>query len=126
MDTFLIGQVAFWWAQYSIKPAVIVDKLIEIAVDILVPPRQTNQNSGSAHGWFMSRWNSLDRAAEKTQRELEIRNDLRRWDRDNPEMRHEIIVRTIVSGMVSVIATNVYISFCRRIRGNDSRGGRYH
>jgi CRISPR/Cas system-associated exonuclease Cas4 (RecB family) len=66
----------------------------------------------------MSRWHAVDRIAEKTQREMEIRNDLRQWDRDNPEMRHELIVRTIVSGMISVIATNVYLSFCRRIRAS--------
>ena len=34
---------------HSIKPSVIVNKIIEIAVDILVPPRQSSP--GGAHGW---------------------------------------------------------------------------
>ena len=66
----------------------------------------------------MSRFNSIDRAAEKMQQEGKIRNDLARWDRNNPELRHEMIVGTLVSGIISIVATNVYLSFCRRVRSH--------
>lgn len=69
----------------------------------------------------MSRWSSLERGSEKVQREMEYRNDLRRWDRDNPHMTHETIVRTLASGLISIFATNLYLAFCRRIRATSSR-----
>lgn len=55
MDTFVIGQVAFWWAQYKIKPAKVVDYLINVVVDVLVPPSGSSSGGnsvvGGAHNW---------------------------------------------------------------------------
>ena len=71
---------------------------------------------------IMSRWQSMERTTEKTRRELEIRDHLRRWDNENPELRHEMIVKTLASGLFSLFVTNLYLSFCRRIRGYNNRG----
>ena len=81
-------------------------------LSILSIPSETNQKQR-----LMSRFHSIDRAAEKLNQEGKIRNDLARWDRENPELRHEMIISTLVSGLISIAATNVYLSFCRRIRG---------
>ena len=156
MDTFLISQLSFWWAKYTvrrravliylvgykngtfegmnewvgglvhpcnigltllllifllqIKPSKVVDKIIEVAVEILVPPRESNEKG--YHNWYdcnfsfhwlfflrippastvsishtfkkklirlMSRFHSIDRAAEKFDKEGKLRNDLARW-----------------------------------------------
>lgn len=69
---------------------------------------------------LMSRVHSIDRAAEKLNKEGKLRNDLARWDRENPELRHEMIVGTLVSGIISIAATNIYLSFCRRVRSHSN------
>ena len=68
---------------------------------------------------FMNRFHSLDRVAAKLDKEGQIRNDLARWDRNNPELKHEMIVGTLTSGIISIVVTNLYLSFCRRIRASN-------
>jgi len=121
----------------QVKPAKIVDKIIDIAVDLVVPskPDSGSQNSGNNNNQsnpigylsnlISSSVNTLDRSLEKQDRALRIRNNLRKWDRDNPELRHEMIVRTLVSGIFSILVTNIYLSFCRRIRSSSSSNRRY-
>jgi len=67
----------------------------------------------------MNRFHSLDRVAAKLDKEGQIRNDLARWDRNNPELKHEMIVGTLTSGIISIVVTNLYLSFCRRIRASN-------
>ena len=46
MDAFVISQVSYWWTRYKINPKQLVDKAIEIAVDILVPPKEDVEQKG--------------------------------------------------------------------------------
>ena len=61
---------------------------------------------------------SLEQSTERTSREIEIRGDLRNWDRDHPEIHHELIVRYLAGAAVSVVATSLYGSLTRRSRSN--------
>lgn len=65
---------------------------------------------------IIKKWNSIERTADKLDRENEIRRELRRWDREHPEAPVEMIVRTVVPGLISVVATQVYLAFCKRVR----------
>ena len=51
---------------------------------------------------------TLEQTAERTQREIDIRSDLRRWDNDFPELHHELIVRWLAGAIVSVAVTSLY------------------
>eukprot|EP00934_Nitzschia_sp_Nitz4_P003720 Nitzschia sp. Nitz4//scaffold30_size153850//65137//65568//NITZ4_002775-RA/size153850-exonerate_est2genome-gene-0.20-mRNA-2//-1//CDS//3329547253//3710//frame0 len=60
------------------------------------------------HVRMMKGFRTLERGAERTQREMDIRSDLRRWDNDFPELHHELLVRWIAGAVVSVAVTSVY------------------
>ena len=55
------------------NPAEIVDKAIELFLDIVTPGRGAGEKS-----WFMRGLRTLEQTAERTSRELDIRADLRR------------------------------------------------
>ena len=51
---------------------------------------------------------ALERSSERTAREMDIRADLRRWDQQNPEIHHELIVRWLCGAAASIIITSIY------------------
>jgi hypothetical protein len=56
----------------------------------------------------MRGWRSLERGAERTSREMDMRADLRRWDNEFPEIHHELIVRWLSGAVVSMAVTSLY------------------
>jgi hypothetical protein len=53
---------------------------------------------------------SLEQGGERYSREIEIRTELRRWDREYPQIHHELIVRWLAGAVVSMVATSLYNS----------------
>ena len=56
---------------------------------------------------------TLEQSGERATREMDIRRDLRRWDQENPELHHEMIVRYACGALVSIAATSFYNSLRR-------------
>ncbi|KAL7441331.1 hypothetical protein ACHAXH_005789 [Discostella pseudostelligera] len=96
---WMCGQIAFIYAFNKIKPAVIVDKIIEAAVDVLVPGRGAGEGN-----WFWRNIRSLERDSDKISKELDIRADLRNWDREFPYFHHELIIRYFAGFLASAVA----------------------
>ena len=96
----------FCLGRKQIKPAILVDKLIEIAVDVIVPGRGIGESN-----WFMKNWRNLEQSTEKKSREMDMRADLRRWDQQFPELHHELIVRYLAGIVASAIVTTIYDTF---------------
>mmetsp|Transcript_25107 Transcript_25107/g.36886 ORF Transcript_25107/g.36886 Transcript_25107/m.36886 type:complete len:116 (+) Transcript_25107:177-524(+) len=105
MDTFLLGNLAFAYAFQQVRPAVVMDKLIELAVDILTPGKGTGQSN-----WWMKGLRNLEQRANRTSRELDIRSNLRRWDEEFPYLHHEVIVRYAAGFLASSFVLAVYDS----------------
>eukprot|EP00985_Skeletonema_marinoi_P031120 scaffold36298_cov146-Skeletonema_marinoi.AAC.1 len=57
---WICGQCAFIYAFNKIKPAVIVDKLIEAVVDVLVPGKGAGESN-----WFWRNLRSLERDSDR-------------------------------------------------------------
>ena len=51
---------------------------------------------------------SFERDSDKISKELDIRNELRNWDREFPYFHHELIVRYAVGFMASSLAVFVF------------------
>eukprot|EP00541_Cyclophora_tenuis_P018537 CAMPEP_0116573602 /NCGR_PEP_ID=MMETSP0397-20121206/18883_1 /TAXON_ID=216820 /ORGANISM="Cyclophora tenuis, Strain ECT3854" /LENGTH=122 /DNA_ID=CAMNT_0004102181 /DNA_START=43 /DNA_END=411 /DNA_ORIENTATION=- len=102
MEGWIAGQVAFLYTFYKVRPAVIVDKCIEIIIDVIVPGRGV----GESH-WIMRGWRSLEQSAERKARELEIRADLRNWDEQYPQFHHELIVRYLTGFVASAVVSSL-------------------
>jgi len=96
---WLSGQIAFIYAFNKIQPAVIVDKIIEAAVDILVPGRGAGESN-----WFWRNVRSIERDSDRISKELDIRGELRNWDREFPYFHHELIVRYFAGFVASAVA----------------------
>lgn len=94
---------------YEIQPAVIVDKVIDFWMDLVTPGRGAGQRD-----WWQRMGRQLEQTVNRTQREMEIRRDLRQWDNEHPQIHHELIVRWVCGAVVSVAATNLYNSLVRR------------
>lgn len=105
MDSWVVSQVSFWYTVRKIKPSQIVDKAIEIFLDLVVPGRGAGESN-----WWMSGFRTIEQGAERTQREMDIRADLRRWDNDFPELHHELLVRWVAGAVVSMVVTSLYNS----------------
>ena len=45
MDSWVVGQISFWYTVYEVKPAVIVDKLVQFWVDLSTPGRGAGESS---------------------------------------------------------------------------------
>jgi hypothetical protein len=41
MDSWVVGQIAFWYTVYEISPTTVVDKLITFWLDLTIPGRGT-------------------------------------------------------------------------------------
>mmetsp|Transcript_1895 Transcript_1895/g.2725 ORF Transcript_1895/g.2725 Transcript_1895/m.2725 type:complete len:116 (+) Transcript_1895:39-386(+) len=103
LDESIISFATFAWAFNKIKPAQVVDKLIEILVKVVTPGRGTGESS-----WWMKGIRSIGQSAEKAQREMEIRANLRQWDEEFPFMHHEMIVRYAAGFLASSVAVMIY------------------
>jgi hypothetical protein len=95
----------------KVNPTKVVDKLIDIAVTVIVPGRGAGENS-----WLMKNWRSIESSAEKASREMDIRSDLRRWDQQHPELHHELIVRYLAGVTASALVTAIFDLFRPRYR----------
>jgi hypothetical protein len=51
MDSWVVGQISFWFTVRKVKPTQIVDKAIEIFLDIMVPGRGAGQST-----WYVVQW----------------------------------------------------------------------
>ena len=114
----------------QIKPAVIVDKLIEAVVDVLVPGKGAGESN-----WFWRNLRSLERDSDRSKcfstwsfsqnktfmlnfasfslrssvsKELDIRQELRNWDREFPFFHHELIVRYAAGFLASAVAVSAF------------------
>jgi hypothetical protein len=65
----------------------------------------------------MKGWRSLEQSAERKQREIDIRRDLRKWDEEYPELHHELIVRYLAGAAASFLVTTIY----NAIRGHNNK-----
>ena len=45
MDSWVVGQISFWYTVRQVKPAVIVDKVIELFLDLVVPGRGAGETN---------------------------------------------------------------------------------
>ena len=88
MDSWIVGQISFWYTVNKVKPAQIVDYCINLFLDLTIPGRGAGENH-----WLMKGYRQVQQTAERTNREMDIRNQLRNWDNDFPEIHHELIVR---------------------------------
>jgi len=68
-------------------------------VDILVPGRGAGESN-----WFWRNVRSLERDGDRISKELDIRADLRNWDREFPYFHHEMIVRYVAGFLASSVA----------------------
>lgn len=100
-----MGQVTFWYTVNKVKPAVIVDKCIEFVLDLMIPGRGAGESN-----WMMRGYRSLEQGAERAQREVDIRTELRQWDNEFPQIHHELIVRWICGAIASAVITSIYNS----------------
>ena len=57
---------------------------------------------------------------ERSQREMDIRSQLRNWDEEFPFMNHELIVRWIAGAVASFVTMSIY----QAIRGPDRHRSR--
>lgn len=78
----------------------------------MVPGRGTGENT-----WWKQQWRNLEQTAEKQQKELDIRNELRKWDEEIPWFHTELIVRCAAG----VLARGLVLSMYQMIRGYDRR-----
>jgi hypothetical protein len=99
-----------------VKPALIVDKIIAFWVDLCTPGRGAGERT-----WWMHGIRSIEQQTERTSREIDIRSSLRQWDRDYPQIHHELIVRYICGAVISVGCT----SFYNAIRRANHHGSSY-
>jgi len=100
---WICGQCAFIYAFNKIKPAVIVDKLIEALVDVIVPGKGAGESN-----WFWRNLRSLERDSDRISKELDIRQELRNWDREFPFFHHELIVRYAAGFLASAVAVAAF------------------
>lgn len=87
----------------QVKPAAIVDKLVEIAIDFLLPGKGAGESN-----WWNRGWRMIEQQADRTSKELDIRSDLRRWDDEFPFFHHELVVRYISGFLASTVVMTIY------------------
>mmetsp|Transcript_6660 Transcript_6660/g.14567 ORF Transcript_6660/g.14567 Transcript_6660/m.14567 type:complete len:115 (-) Transcript_6660:208-552(-) len=100
---WLLGNLAFAYSFHKTQPAIIVDELVRIWLDIVTPGRGAGESN-----WFFKGIRSIEQQAERTSRELDIRSDLRRWDEEFPWIHHELIIRYVVGGLASTTVMFLY------------------
>jgi hypothetical protein len=113
MDNWIVGQVSFWYTVNKIKPAQIVDYCINLFLNLTIPGRGAGENH-----WLMRGVRTVQQSAERTNREMDIRLQLRQWDHDFPEIHHELIVRWLFGAVVSLGITAIYQGLKPQARQN--------
>lgn len=98
-----------WLLLTQAKPTIIIDKIIQFWVDLVTPGGGFGQDN-----FFQRTFRSLEQSSQRTSVELDIRQSLRDWDRQYPQIHHELIVRYLCGALVSVAATSLYNSFTRK------------
>jgi hypothetical protein len=93
---------------FQVKPAAIVDKLIDFWLTLVIPGRGAGERT-----WWMQGLRSLEQQSERTAREIDVRAELRRWDREYPQIHHELIVRWVCGAAVSLLCTTLYNGIVR-------------
>jgi hypothetical protein len=48
MDSWVVGQIAFWYTVYEVNPTTIVDQVIQFWVNLVVPGR-----GAGATNWYV-------------------------------------------------------------------------
>mmetsp|Transcript_12935 Transcript_12935/g.26838 ORF Transcript_12935/g.26838 Transcript_12935/m.26838 type:complete len:130 (-) Transcript_12935:192-581(-) len=125
MDSWVVGQLAFWYTVREVKPAEIVDRVIDFWLDLVTPGRGAGESQ-----WWQRAMRTLEQSSERAGRELDIRTELRQWDNEHPEIHHELIVRYLCGAALSIVATALYNSIfhSRPAHSGGSRradGGQY-
>jgi hypothetical protein len=92
-----------------VKPSVIIDKIIQFWVDLVTPGGGLGQ-----HNFFQRAIRTLEQSSQRTSTEIEIRQNLRDWDRNYPQIHHELIIRYICGAVVSVALTSLYNNLTRK------------
>lgn len=102
------------------KPAFIVDKIIAFWVDLCTPGRGAGESS-----WWMQGIRTVSQSTERASREMDIRNTLRQWDSEHPQIHHELIVRYLCGAVLSVCCTSFYNAIRRSLNSEDSHSRYY-
>mmetsp|Transcript_15273 Transcript_15273/g.42314 ORF Transcript_15273/g.42314 Transcript_15273/m.42314 type:complete len:153 (+) Transcript_15273:307-765(+) len=116
MDSWIVGQISFWYTVREVNPAEIVDQIINFWLDMVTPGRGAGESQ-----WWQRAVRTLEQTSERASREMDIRRDLRIWDQDHPEIHHELIVRYVCGAAISVVATAFYNSIKRGHRKSSQR-----
>ena len=103
MDSWIVSQISFWFTVRKVKPAKIVDGIIDFWLDIVVPGRGAGENN-----LIMRGVRTVEQAAERAQAEVDLRSTLRKWDNDFPEIHHEMIVRWGCGLLASIVVSSIY------------------
>ena len=103
MDNWIVQQISFWFTVRKVKPAQIVDQIINFWLDLTIPGRGAGENN-----LIMRGVRSVQQGAERTQAEFDLRSSLRQWDNDFPEIHHEMIVRWGCGFLASVCVSGLY------------------
>lgn len=110
------SQLTRYIVPFQVKPATIVDKLIDYWLTLVIPGRGAGERT-----WWMQGLRSLEQQSERTAREIDVRAELRRWDREYPQIHHELIVRWVCGAAVSLLCTTLYNGIVRPCRPSSSR-----
>lgn len=103
MDNWIVSQISFWFTVRKVKPAQIVDQIINFWLDVTIPGRGAGESNG-----VMRVYRSVEQGVERTQAELDLRANLRKWDNDFPEIHHELIVRWGCGLLASIVVGSLY------------------
>mmetsp|Transcript_164 Transcript_164/g.413 ORF Transcript_164/g.413 Transcript_164/m.413 type:complete len:116 (-) Transcript_164:499-846(-) len=103
MDNWIVSQISFWFTVRKVKPAQIVDQIINFWLDVKIPGRGAGEDN-----LLMRGVRSMQQGAERAQAELDIRSSLRQWDKDCPEIHHEMIVRWGCGLVASICVSSLY------------------
>jgi len=93
---------------HQVEPAKVVDKAIKIFLDVVTPGRGAGESN-----WLIKGWRTMEQSADRTSREMDIRSDLRNWDKEYPMIHHELLVRYICGALASGLVMGIYDGFRR-------------
>lgn len=77
----------------------------------MVPKGGTEENSS----WWRQQYQNLSQNAARQQKELEIRDEIRKWDEEIPWLHVDVIVRCAAG----VLARGLVLSLYQSLRGRD-------
>mmetsp|Transcript_3969 Transcript_3969/g.8274 ORF Transcript_3969/g.8274 Transcript_3969/m.8274 type:complete len:116 (-) Transcript_3969:336-683(-) len=103
MDSWVVSQISFWFTVRKVKPAQVVDQIIQFWLDVTIPGRGAGESNV-----VMNAFRSVEQAVDRTQAEIDLRSSLRKWDNDFPEIHHELIVRWGCGLVASLVVSSLY------------------